>query len=72
MDADGDEIMSGDAGGELANGEDTGLVLSEDTLQQIELRKGESHIPDTRGLCSDHALPGARRQKSAIRFCQGE
>ena len=72
MDADGDEIMSGDAGGELANGEDTGLALSEDTLQQIELRKGESRILDTGRLCSDHPLPGARRQKSAIRFCQGE
>lgn len=50
MDADGDEIMSGDEKGELVNGEDAGLVLSEDTLKQIELRKGEAHIFDTLAL----------------------
>ena len=43
VDADGDEIMSGDGRDELASGEDTVLSLSEDTLKQIELRKGEAH-----------------------------
>jgi hypothetical protein len=47
VDADGDEIMSGDGREELASGEDAGLVLSEDALKQIELRKGESYILDT-------------------------
>ncbi|KAF9646402.1 hypothetical protein BDM02DRAFT_3156563 [Thelephora ganbajun] len=39
VDPDGDEIMSGDGKDELASGEDTELILSEDTLKQIELRK---------------------------------
>ena len=56
MDADGDEVMNGDGRDELANGEDAGLVLSEDTLKQIELRKGEPHVLDTPNLCSYYAL----------------
>ena len=56
VDADGDEVMNGDGRDELANGEDAGLVLSEDTLKQIELRKGEPHVLDTPNLCSYHAL----------------
>jgi len=49
VDADGDEIMSGegrDGRDELTSGEDAGLVLSEDTLKQIELRKGEFYTLD--------------------------
>lgn len=46
MDADGDEIMTGDEIEELASGEDAGLILSEDTLKQIELRKGETYLLD--------------------------
>ena len=45
IDADGDEVMSGDGGDELASGEDAGLILSEESLKQIELRKGESYTP---------------------------
>jgi len=58
VDADGDEIMSGDGREESVNGEDTGLILSEEALKQIELRKGELHAPNTWSLCPDHALPG--------------
>jgi len=47
VDADGDEIMSGHGGDGLASGEDTELILSEDTLKQIELRKGEGRVLDT-------------------------
>lgn len=47
MDADGDEIMGGHGRDDLANGEDAELILSEDTLKQIELRKGEPHVLDT-------------------------
>lgn len=46
MDADGDEIMDGDGRDVLASGEDTGLVLPEDILKQVELRKGETYILD--------------------------
>jgi hypothetical protein len=46
VDADGDEIMTGDGREDLASGEDTSLILSEDTLKQVELRKGETHIFD--------------------------
>lgn len=46
MDADGDEIMTGDGREELASGEDAGLILSEDTLKHVELRKGETRIFD--------------------------
>lgn len=60
MDADGDEIMSGHGGGELASGEDTGLILSEDTLKQIELRKGESHVLVLRMSRSYRALLDVR------------
>lgn len=41
VDADGDEVMSGEGRGGLANEEDADLILSEETLQQVELRKGE-------------------------------
>lgn len=61
VDADGDEVMSGDGGGELASGEDSGLILSEEALKQIELRKGESRILDTQSPCSNCALPDVRR-----------
>lgn len=44
VDADGDEIMSGDGRDELASGEDDMLILTEETMKQIELRKGEVHI----------------------------
>lgn len=47
VDADGDEIMSGDGKDQLVGGEDAGLILSEDTLKQIELRKGVSYILNT-------------------------
>ena len=60
MDADGDEVMSGHGKDELVSGEDTELVLSEDTLKQIELRKGESRVLDNPSLCSYHALPDVR------------
>lgn len=40
MDADGDEIMSGEWKDELVSGEDAGLILSEETMKQVELRKG--------------------------------
>ena len=58
VDADGDEIMSGDGGEGLANGEDSGLILSEETLKQVELRKGESHTLNTWSLYPDYAFPG--------------
>ena len=61
VDADGDEIMSSDGTDELASGEGNGLILSEETLKQIELRKGETRIIDTQSFCTDHALPGVRR-----------
>ena len=57
MDADGDEIMSGHGRDNLTSGEDAELILSEDTLKQIELRKGESHVLDTWRFCSCCALP---------------
>lgn len=47
VDADGDEIMCEDGRDQLASGEDAGLTLSEDTLKQIELRKGESYFLNT-------------------------
>ena len=53
VDADGDEIMSGEGRNEVVSGEDAGLVLSEETLKQVELRKGEvqiSSIPSTPAL----------------------
>lgn len=46
VDADGDEIMTGDGGEELASGEDADLNLSEDTLKQVELRKGGTYVFD--------------------------
>ena len=60
MDADGDEVMNGDGRDELASGEDAGLVLSEDTLKQIELRKGGSRVLDTRSFRSHRILPDVR------------
>lgn len=60
VDADGDEIMSGDGRAELVSEEDSGLVLSQDTLKQVELRKGESRIIATRSFRPDHALLAAR------------
>ena len=60
VDADGDEIMSGDGRAELVSEEDSGLVLSEDTLKQVELRKGGSRIIATRSFRPDHALLAAR------------
>jgi hypothetical protein len=60
VDADGDEIMSGDGRAELVSEEDSGLVLSEDTLKHVELRKGESRIVATRSFRPDHALLAAR------------
>ena len=50
--------MTGDEIEELASGEDAGLILSEDTLKQIELRKGETYILDVPKplLCSFVAL----------------
>ena len=60
VDADGDEIMSGDGRAELVSEEDSGLVLSEDALKQVELRKGESRIIATRSFRPDHALLAAR------------
>jgi len=59
VDADGDEIMSGDARGELANGEDTGLVLSEDILQQIEVGP-VSLIPKAFALIMHCLMRGVR------------
>lgn len=71
IDADGDEIMSGNGDG-LANGEDADLILSEGTLQQIELRKGEYCTLGTQGFRSDYLPVDPRRQKSAKRFFLGE
>ena len=72
VDADGDEIMSGDEKGELVSEEDAGLILSEETLKQVELRKGEAHILDEQGFRSEYSLYGVRCQKFAIRFFPGE
>ena len=47
VDADGDEIMSGDERDDLVSGEDAELILSEETLRQVELRKGGIHISFT-------------------------
>lgn len=71
MDADGDEIMSGGGRDELGGGEDGGLVLSEDTLKQIDLRKGESPILDVLKPRFACASPDMRFQKFAKRFCPG-
>jgi len=71
VDADGDEIMGGHGRDDLVSGEDAELILSEDTLKQIELRKGESHVLDTWRFCSCYASPDARYQKFATRFCPG-
>jgi hypothetical protein len=60
VDADGDEIMSADGRDESASEEDAGLVLSEETLKQAELRKGESSILDTQDFRSEHSLFCAR------------
>jgi hypothetical protein len=60
VDADGDEIMSGGGRDELVSGDDAGLVLSEETLEQIELRKGEIHIVNTQRSRSDHSSLRAR------------
>lgn len=59
VDADGDEIMSGDGRDELVSDEDAELILSEETLKQIELRKGEVHILDIHRFRSDYSLLGA-------------
>ena len=60
MDADGDEIMGGHGRDELGSGEGTELILSEDTLKQIGLRKGEHRVPDTLRFCSCYALSDVR------------
>jgi len=49
VDADGDEIMSGHGKDDLTSGEDAELILSEETLKQIDLRKGEPYGLDTGG-----------------------
>lgn len=72
VDADGDEIMSGDEKGELVSEEDAGLILSEETLKQVELRKGEARILDAQGFPSEYSLYGVRCQKFVIRFFPGE
>ena len=69
MDADGDEIMSGHG---RDDGDDVELILSEDTLKQIGLRKGEFHAFDTWRFRLCYGLPNVRYQKFAIRFCPGE
>lgn len=71
MDADGDEIMSGGGRDELGGGEDGGLILSEDTLKQVELRKGESPILDVLKHRFAYASLDMRFQKFAKRFCPG-
>ena len=71
MDADGDEIMSGGGRDELGGGEDAGLVLSEDALKQVELRKGESSVFDALKPRSACASPDVLFQKFAKRFCLG-
>lgn len=60
VDADGDEVMSGDGGDELVSEEDAGLILSEESLKQIELRKGEVHILDARHSRSNYSFRGVR------------
>ena len=72
VDADGDEIMSWHGRDDSASGEDAELMLSEEALKQIELRKGESHVLDTWRFCSQYPSPDVRYQKFATRFCPGE
>lgn len=60
VDADGDEIMSSDGTDEFASGEDNRLTLSEETLKQIELRKGKTRIINTQIFCTNRALLGVR------------
>ena len=60
VDADGDEVMNGDRREELVSGEDAELIISEDTLKQIELRKGEASTLDAQSSWSYSASPDVR------------
>jgi solute carrier family 66 (lysosomal lysine-arginine transporter), member 1 len=62
VDADGDEIMGVDGGEELVSEEDAGLTLSEETLKQIELRKGKVHLLDIRRFNSNNSFLEIRQR----------